>query len=212
MRKIFIPSVMVFIMTFTCSSSYAGWLIYHKPAFSGKIIDAETKEPIEGAVVVAIYQKDPIISGPGGGSPSIIKVKEALTDKNGKFSISAYTTLIKPLSLENRVDFIIYKPGYGSWPGRSIYPFDFVGPEYLFTRPFGTQQEITAWGKTATITYGIAELPPLKTWQERKKASPSPVGEPSDWKEQKELIKLIRQEWQYIYHRDPRNLYKIEGE
>ena len=27
--------------------------------FRGKIIDAETKEPIEGAVVVAIYSKNP---------------------------------------------------------------------------------------------------------------------------------------------------------
>jgi len=48
------------------SDSFAGWLIYHKPEFKGKVIDAKTKEPLEGAVVVvAYYQKT--FGWPAGG-------------------------------------------------------------------------------------------------------------------------------------------------
>ena len=64
---------------------------YHKPAFQGKVIDAETKEPIDGAVVVVIYKKYPIISGPGGGGESIMDIKETLT--NAKESLISLHTL-----------------------------------------------------------------------------------------------------------------------
>jgi hypothetical protein len=53
----------------------ASWLICHKPEFKGKVIDAEAKQPIEGAVVVAKYFKHPIITGSAGGSASITPIK-----------------------------------------------------------------------------------------------------------------------------------------
>ena len=31
--------------------------LYSKPEFRGRVIDAETKQPIEGAVVVVLYEK-----------------------------------------------------------------------------------------------------------------------------------------------------------
>ncbi len=77
MKNVLIIFFLISIFIFNASISHAGWLIYHKPEFKGKVIDTETKEPIEGVVVVAIYQKHPIISGPGGGSSSIINIKEA---------------------------------------------------------------------------------------------------------------------------------------
>ena len=89
----FISAVVLFI---NCTPSNAGWLIYHKPEFKGKVIDAETKEPIEGAVVVVVYNKHSLLSGPGGGYSSVIKVKEALTDQNGEFHFPSYTTMIQP--------------------------------------------------------------------------------------------------------------------
>lgn len=100
---------------FNTSLSHAGWLIYHKPEFKGKVINAETKEPIEGAVVIAFYKKYPIISGPAGGSASIIKIKETLTDNKGEFYFPPYTTVIQPLAEEWHTNFIIYKPGYSSY-------------------------------------------------------------------------------------------------
>lgn len=51
---VFVLLALTFILN---TNSYASWLIYHKPEFKGMVIDAETKEPIEGAVVVAVYYK-----------------------------------------------------------------------------------------------------------------------------------------------------------
>jgi hypothetical protein len=164
------------LLVLTAPSASASWLIYHKPEFRGRMIDAETKQPIEGVVVVALYRSHPIISGPGGGSSSIIHVREALTDSNGEFIIPAYTTVIQPNSYEDRTDFIIYKPGYGSYPHRSqqnrIYPFDYCGPEILFSKEIGTREEIQHKSQLISITYGVAELPRLHTKEERLRATP----------------------------------------
>lgn len=168
------------ILIFNTSISHAGWLIYHKPEFKGKVIDAESKEPIEGVVVVAIYKSHPIISGPGGGSSSIINIKEVLTDKNGEFHIPSYTTTIQPLSKEDNVDFIIYKPGYGSHPGEQVYPFNYFGPEYTFTKELGSKEEKHRGSNTIIVIHGIVELPRLKTREERLRAMPGHITEAID--------------------------------
>jgi hypothetical protein len=172
------------VISFT-ASAYAGWLIYHKLEFKGKVIDAETKEPIEGAVVVVVYNKHSLISGPGGGYSSVVKVKEALTDKKGEFHFPPYTTLIQPNSIEDTVEFIIYKPGYGSYPGREIYPFNYVGPEYTFSKELSSKEEIQ---KGIFIIHGIVELPKLKTRYERLRAIPAT---PTDYRS-KELPLLYK--------------------
>ena len=138
MKNVYLIIVLstLLIIAFTTSAS-AGWIIFHKQEFRGKVIDAETKEPIEGAVVVATYQKYPIISGPGGGSPSIVKIKETLTDKKGEFYFPRYTTIIQPLAREVETVFIIFKPGYGSHPWRQVPPL--VSPRGVFFKGIRNQ-------------------------------------------------------------------------
>jgi len=89
------------------------WLYYHKPAFKGKVVAAETGQPMEGVVVVVVYYK----TLEAGFEPltSAIAVKETLTDKNGVFNIPSYSTLISPLSKTSHVKFVIYKPGYSKY-------------------------------------------------------------------------------------------------
>jgi hypothetical protein len=53
MKKLITLLIMV-VLVFSATSVHA-WLIYSKPEFRGRIIDAETKEPIEGVVVVVVY-------------------------------------------------------------------------------------------------------------------------------------------------------------
>ena len=96
---------------FSFSTSAYSWLLYSKPEFRGRVIDAETKQPIEGAVVVVLYEKWEF-GGPGGGSARPFDAKETMTDKNGEFYFPSYTTIIGPLSRNDRADFIIFKPGY----------------------------------------------------------------------------------------------------
>ena len=86
------------ILLVSSSTSMAFWLIYYEPAYKGRIVDDETKEPIEGAVVVAIYYSHTIIGGPAGGWTSIVNTREALTDEKGEFYISPYLTLFNPFN------------------------------------------------------------------------------------------------------------------
>lgn len=203
---------MLVFLSFIATPSHAFWWMgYHKPAFNGKVIDAETKKPIEGAVVVVTYSKETI--GVPEHYSSIIEVKEALTDKSGEFYIPSYTTIIQPLSAEDAVSFIIFKPGYGSFPNWRIYPpmrLSLPALEDFFSGDIGVKGEV-AWDfEKEKVTFGIVELPKLKTREERVKAKPAPVGEPSDWKKQKQFIKAIRDEWQYLYNEDPGRLYLLE--
>jgi len=177
MKKVSIVLVLIAMFLLSSTASYAGWLIYHKSEFKGKVIDAEKKEPIEGAVVVAIYKKHTLISGPGGGYSSIINVKEQLTNKKGEFIFPQYTTIIQPLSKEDRVDFIIYKPGYGSYPGLQINPPGVAGPEKFFSKKYGTSATVQINNKTIKYTMGLVELPKITTREERLRATPGHITE-----------------------------------
>ena len=44
------------VIILTASPVFAsGWLIYHDSPYKGKVVDAETNQPIEGAAVVAVW-------------------------------------------------------------------------------------------------------------------------------------------------------------
>jgi hypothetical protein len=193
MNKILLFFILSLILISDSTLSYAGWLIYHKPEFRGKLIDAETKEPIEGAVVVVIYKKHSLISGPGGGYSSVIKVKEILTDKNGEFHFPPYTTLIQPNSIEDDTKIIVYKPGYGTYPGLQINPPMPADPEDFFSGEFGRPGTVRIDNKAFRYLTGIVELPKLTTREERLKAIPAtPVDYRS--KELPLLYKAINEE------------------
>ena len=104
-----------FITTSVMASS--GWIVFHESAFKGKVIDAETKEPIEGAVVAAIYEV--AVLGPLDSGSDTADVQETLTDSNGEFHISSNIFFYPwPFTLGGeRTRFIIFKPGYGAYPG-----------------------------------------------------------------------------------------------
>lgn len=121
-------------------SCFGKWLIFSKPSYKGRVIDAEDKKPIEGAIVVAVYQKYFYGFGAGGGS-EVVKVKETLTDKKGEFYISSYSTIIDPFCREDFTTFIIYKAGYLN----SSYPLGFYNipdeEEYFYSEKYGMKNE-----------------------------------------------------------------------
>ncbi len=176
MRLVKIIIVVGFFLFSVETISEAGWLIYHKPAFQGKVIDAETKKPIEGAVIVAVYNKTTVGLGAGNIS-SIISVRETLTDKDGTFLIPSYTTIIQPFSWEDSASFIIFKPGYGNFPDKRVYPPGLSLPdqEKFFSMGVGAElymeTQVGLEFKVATLKTGIVELPKLRTKEERWHAS-----------------------------------------
>ena len=86
----------------------------HLPSFEGKVIDAETKEPIEGAAVMAVYHSG--IDSFVGGTWIPKDTQETLTDVNGEFKIPAKTVHIDKSRGTFRGKLVIFKPGYGWFP------------------------------------------------------------------------------------------------
>jgi hypothetical protein len=101
-----------------CSSACAA-------TFKGKVIDADTREPIEGVVVVATWHE--ATATISGESTRLKDVKETLTDKNGEWTIEGPTgqsggavtaiyTFFTGSYYTRPPEFIVFKPGYCSWP------------------------------------------------------------------------------------------------
>ena len=106
------------IIIFTCLSVSCT----RAKTFNGRVIDADTKEPIEGAIVVVVWETER--TTPTATHVDLKDVKECLTDKNGEWSIKGpkgrddwpipYMSLFIPFTKEP--EFIVFKPGYCSWP------------------------------------------------------------------------------------------------
>lgn len=204
MTAIYRMILLLFMMAIVCfffSASAHAWLFYSKPEFRGRVIDAETKEPIEGAVVVVLYKKWES-HGPGGGSSVPFDAKETLTDKNGEFYFSSFTTLIGPLSKKSRADFIFFKPGYKAISSISEIEGIRISDEIYFALAKdmvgkeGEIKEIDEWETLHTYKgpLGMVELKKAKTREEKLRTMPSP---PTDYtsKELPVLIKTINAEY-----------------
>ncbi len=107
--------ILTFIPTVLLGFDFPGYATYH-----GKVIDADTLEPIEGAVVYAIWIK----CRPGIGSRSCGTgpVKEVLTDAEGEWRITGPKGNDDPGYIRSIIGYLVpwiespriryYKPGY----------------------------------------------------------------------------------------------------
>ncbi len=76
--------------------------------YKGKIVDAETRQPLEGVVVLGVWYKVQLtVAGPTG---SFYDSTEVLTDKNGEFNIPGQGLLL--FSNVDEIDAVIFKAGY----------------------------------------------------------------------------------------------------
>jgi len=184
--------VCLFIMVFSfCMPEIAnsgwGWVIFHERFFKGKVIDSETKEPIEGAVIVAQYYIRVLV--PTGSHSVLTDVRETLTDKNGEFSIPSLTRFIHPLATGDKTFFLVWKPGYKK---------EEIRDSYFFTKEPGTVENLAVQTEKGfemkSVRLGIVELKKAKTMEERRKEIPTRVGEFPDFRKQKEFIRLINEE------------------
>ena len=152
MRKYQVLLAVVFLVVLCITTSPAFAFFKH---YKGKVIDADTKEPIEGAVVVAIWTRD-VKYFPSGSRGIFKKARETLTDKNGEFSIKPYHHYsLRPFS-ELWLRWIIFKPGYGSFPRHPKVKPKGISPNGLTSKIFSP--------------YTVVELPKLKTSGERLKS------------------------------------------
>lgn len=91
--------------------------------YKGKIIDAETKTPIEGVVVLVEWWEIPFFGG-----PKYIDARETLTDKNGSFDIHGIWVLNPMKRIGADAIMTIFKSGYQfhQW---NFHNWKEIGPE-----------------------------------------------------------------------------------
>ena len=176
--------VIVFIVLLGASYAFSG-----DKVFSGRVVDAKRKEPIEGAVVV-IYWYEATTTTIGNESTRIKDVQECLTDKQGEWAIIGEAGenfnpdpyhFLTGTYYTRKPEFIIFKPGYCSWP--EGYSVEACQGKMKFTAD-GEAME----GKTL-------ELPKLWKKEDRLRIVPDIVGESfALFKKQKAFMRLINEE------------------
>lgn len=123
--------------------------VYAGGPYRGRVIDAETKQPLEGAVVLAVWEnKAPGISGT---SYSYLDSEEVLTDEDGKFVVGKNPPLSSTMPWVAGPRLTIFYPGYGFYPRYQVSP---KGSTRIHLETM-EKQELTI------------ELPKLKTREER---------------------------------------------
>lgn len=128
-------------------------------AYHGTVIDAETKQPLEGAVVVVVWYRKPIVTM--NGPQYFHNALEVLTDAEGRFSITADPGIDwSPLTFVlRRPRIVIFRPGYGSFPLAHASPRTVVR--------FGEEHRLDLQELNDELLKGtVVELPKLRTKKE----------------------------------------------
>ena len=91
------------------------------------MVDAETKAPLEGVIVIALWELERPYSGEGPIPSGHMQVTEVLTDAQGHYVIPAWGPKERPKGSymnNNDPQLVFFKPGYdfqtaeNSFPGR----------------------------------------------------------------------------------------------
>lgn len=119
---------------------------YTTAPFSAQVVDADTKAPIAGAVVVADWH---LVVGTLGGPRSAghLEVRETVTDDNGRFAFEGLTRLNPGFLVELRGEdpqVLIFKGGYKLGRFANFYP-------KANTETPGAQRKAAVDGKTLEL-------------------------------------------------------------
>jgi hypothetical protein len=123
----------------------------------GQVVNAETGEPLEGVVVLAVWDK----ISPGVMHPrrEYHDVDEVVTGAEGRFAIPARHVLTaNPFVSLDGPNLHMFKAGYGTWRKRGIPPFTL------------NRDEVRKLMEKEGIVF---ELPALRSREERLNALPS---------------------------------------
>jgi hypothetical protein len=115
-----------------CASAWAqmpeGWDRLLGPnrgrPYRGLIIDSDTKAPLAGAVVVALWVRERVY--PLQVNTEHYAVRETVTDAEGRFVMEVKDIEEGAPRRTRKPEFLVYLPGYGSFPHGYTSPKGFV--------------------------------------------------------------------------------------
>jgi hypothetical protein len=93
--------------------------------YRGQVVDAETKAPLVGAVVVALWRRDRVY--PFHLVSENYAVRETVTNAEGQFFLVTKDVEDNAPRRTYHPEFLIFIPGYGSYPGQQVSPRGFTG-------------------------------------------------------------------------------------
>ena len=96
-------NILLVLATFTCAYG-----IRYDGPYSGRVIDADTGAPVEGVVVLGVWNTEK--ATPAGAVHDFHDARETVTDKNGDFEIPGMGFMI--LGNVTPMDVLIFKAGY----------------------------------------------------------------------------------------------------
>jgi hypothetical protein len=168
-------AILILIFLFPISANCA--ITKEFGPYYGKLIDAETQKPIEGAAVLVVFYTEEY--GPAGAISHYADAVETVTNKNGEFKIPEQRiTLFRPLQGWMKHGYLtIFKPGYGCYPNHKD-----VKPMFVPNGSLPEDKQV------------IIELPRLKTIQEKLESTMCSPSSDIPTEKCNELINLINQE------------------
>lgn len=148
----------IFLLMLLCASSSLVLAALGEAAgpWRAQVVDADTGQPLEGVVVLAVWNK----RTPGPGHPTITfyDAGEVVTDRDGRFLIpSRWTWTLIPFTSIEGPEIVIFKPSYGQWRVRN--------PEQSPQEQWEKHEEEP--GNIFEEEGVVVELPSLKTREER---------------------------------------------
>jgi hypothetical protein len=105
-----------------------GWDRYldrHRGPYRGQVLEADTKTPLVGAVVVARWLRDHVYPLQVNAEP--YAVRETTTDSEGRFVMEVREVEEGAPRRTRRPEFLIFARGYGVFPRRHKSPTGFLG-------------------------------------------------------------------------------------
>lgn len=106
-------SLLFMLLTTISFLSEKQWVLFYAKEITGSAVEADTLKPVEGAIVVGMWQLSQILGEGYGGYAQVVETK---TDKNGEFTISSWIKFMPwkfyTLTHDNAPMIMIYKPGY----------------------------------------------------------------------------------------------------
>jgi hypothetical protein len=145
-RLIAVCSCLVVVPSLACAQGWDLYIGHYRGPYRGQVIDADTRAPLVGAVVVARWTRDRIY--PLHSLNEHYAVREVLTDSEGRFVIDARDVEENAPKRTRHPEFRIFLPGYGAYPKFQRAPRGFTGGIF--------------WGAGTTV-----ELPRLESRQQR---------------------------------------------
>jgi len=173
-------SIFLWMCTIDCAYSF----VRYDGTYKGEVIDADTREPIEGVVVLGVWDREQ--PTPAGAVHKFYDTKETVTNKNGDFEIPGVGLVLWlwPLPGIAPMDVLIFKAGYehigmGTWSGLKGHGFKGYEESYDPVKKVKIRREVYDPIREVKFEDGKAIIPLKKlTMEERRKnIPPLPPGE-----------------------------------